>query len=347
MTGKLVLMKWRWLAVAALLLASIGMVLPGATAAQDATPAVVDDAALSVTYADGVVPTVFGDIALPESREKVVTLTDGSLDAALAVGVMPVGMTKSSNGESAAEYLLGSLLGEPVYVGGWDEVEGGVDVEAVIALQPDLILSDQYMTGDQYEQLSKIATVIAPGAIEVSGPQGLQQWEYELLTYGYALGKYDEAHEALLGLRQRAADFAATSPHAGESVVVFRPQPEFAVVMSQGWITGNVLTWAGFTGNELSESTPPPHSGRDVGLERLGELQADWLLAATRDADMSMELQNYLQNPLFSQLTAAKDGQVFEVSGDLWSGATGVLAAHAMLDDIERIFGDAAATPTA
>lgn len=343
MTGKQFLVGWRWLATA-LLVVSLGMLLPGGTRAQDATPAVVDDETLSVSFADGVVPTIFGDVALPASREKVVTLTDGSLDAALAVGVMPVGMTKSSNGETAADYLMDKLVGDPVYVGGWSEE---IDVEKIIELQPDLILSDQYMTGELYEQLSKIATVVAPGTIEVSGPEGLQQWEYEQLVYGYALGKYDEAHEAILGVRQRAADFAATSPHAGESVVVFRPQAEFAVVMSQGWITGNVLTWAGFTGNELSETTPPPHSGRDVGLERLGELEADWLLAATRDADMSAELQNYLQNPLFAQLSAAQDGQVAEVSGDLWSGATGVLAAHAMLDDIDRIFGAGAATPAA
>jgi len=336
--------------LAMLVVASIMAVMPGVAGAQDtANVAPVDDAALSVTFEDGVIPTVFGDVTLPESREKVVTLTDGSLDAALAVGVMPVGLTRSSNGETVATYLEDELLGEPVYVGGWGEVEGaGTDIEKIIELQPDLIFSDQWLPGDQYEQLSKVAPVIAPGTIEVSGPDGLQQWEYELLVYGQALGKYDEAHAALMGLRQRAADYAATSAHAGESVVVFRPQPEFAVVMSQGWITGNVLSWSGFVGNELSNSTPSPHSGRDVGLERLGELEADWLLAATRDAEMSAELQNYLENPLFAQLSAVENDQVVEVSGDLWSGATGVLAAHAMLDDIERIFGAAwTATPAA
>jgi iron complex transport system substrate-binding protein len=338
----------RWLAAIALLLVSVLGIAPGAAVAQDATnTAPVDDATLSLTFEEGVIPTIFGDVTLPESREKVVTLTDGALDASLAIGVMPIGLTKSSNGESVAAYLEDDLLGEPTYVGGWGEVDGGVNVEQVIALQPDVILSDQYMTQDQYDQLSKIATVVAPGAIEVSGPDGLQQWEYELLVWGQAMGKYDEAHDALMAFRQRAADYAATSEHAGESVVVFRPQPEFAVVMSHAWITGNVLDWAGFVGNELTESAPPPHTGRDVGLERLGELEADWLLAATRDADMSAELQNYLQNPLFAQLSAAQDGQVVEVSGDLWSGATGVLAAHAMLDDIERIFGAAEATPEA
>jgi iron complex transport system substrate-binding protein len=334
----------RWLAIAVLLLVSAMVATPNAGYAQDVSNvAPFDDETLSVTFEDGVVPTVFGDVTLPETRERVVTITDGALDAALSVGVMPVGMTRSSNGESVAAYLADSLLGDANYIGGWGEL----DTEAIIALQPDLILADRYLTSDLYDQLSKIATVIAPGAIEVSGPNGLQQWEYEQLVYGYALGKYDEAQEAILGVRQRAADFAATSPHVGESVVVFRPQPEFAVVMSHGWITGNVLHWAGFTGNALSEGTPPPHSGRDVGLERLGELEADWLLAATRDAEMSAELQVYLENPLFAQLTAAENGQVVEVEGDLWSGATGVLAAHAMLDDIEEIFGGAEATPTA
>ncbi|MCO5222962.1 MAG: ABC transporter substrate-binding protein [Thermomicrobiales bacterium] len=334
----------RWLVVAVLVFVSVVPAAPGAIRAQDASlVAPVDDEALSVTFAEGVVPTIFGDIELPASRERVVTLTDGALDGSLSVGVMPVGITRSSNGVSAAAYLEPYLEDEATYVGGWSEL----DPEAIIALQPDLILSDQYMTADQYDQLSQIATVIAPGAIEVSGPNGLQQWEYEQLIYGYALGKYDEAHDAILGVRQRAAGYAATSPYAGESVVVFRPQPEFAVVMSHWWITGNVLGWSGFAGNELSENTPAPHSGRDVGLERLGELEADWLLAATRDAEMSAELQVYLDSPLFAQLTAVENDRVFEVSGDLWSGATGVLAAHAMMDDIERIFGNGTATPEA
>ncbi|HEU0164502.1 MAG TPA: ABC transporter substrate-binding protein, partial [Thermomicrobiales bacterium] len=216
-----------------------------------------------------------------------------------------------------------------------------------------LILSDRYLDdlGEGiYDTLSAIAPVIAPKEIEVSDAYALQQWEYEQLIYGHAIGKLDASKQAILDLRARAAAIKARlGDQAGASVIAFRPRPEFAVIMSQQWITGNMLTWSGLAGTEFTESLAPPHSGNTVGIERLNLLDADWLFVAARNQDMVAELEVYKQNPLFQTVPAYKSGQIALVSGDLWSGATGVLAGHAMLDDIERIIvdGDYIATPAA
>lgn len=322
-------------------LAATGLIAPRLALAQDedlptlaATP-VVDG--LRVAFPAGVLPTIYGDIAIPETVKRVVTLTDGALDAVISVGSAPVGATRSSNGDTAAAYLMPDVADDVVYVGGWNEI----DYELVVSLAPDVILADRYLFPDQYDSLSQIAPTFAAGEIAVAqeDAEGLQQWEYELLAWSHVLGRSAEAQAAMDEARARGADIAGQlGDVAGNSVVVFRPQPEFSVVMSHAWITGRVLSWSGLTGNTFSLELPPPHSGDSVSLEQLQEINADWLLAATRDADMVAELENYRQMPLFQQLDAMANDQVVQVDGALWSGATGVRASHAMLDDIERIF---------
>ncbi|MGN6032940.1 MAG: ABC transporter substrate-binding protein, partial [Thermomicrobiales bacterium] len=216
---------------------------------------------------------------------------------------------------------------------------------------PDLILADPYLdeiSADLYQTLSAIAPVVAPSLYEATDIAGLQRWEYEQLIYGHALGKTEESKQLAYDLRDRAAAIEPTlGANAGASVIVFRPQPEFAVVMAQRWISGVMLTWSGLAGTPFTEELEPPHSGDSVGLERLNLLDADWLFAALRNAEMAAELEVYKENPIFQTVPAAQSGQIASVPGDLWSGAIGILAGHAMLDDIERILvrGELEATP--
>ncbi len=299
-----------------------------------ATPMV---SGLAVEFPEGVLPTIYGDIEIPEKVETIIAITDGAVDAVLAVGLQPAGVTRSSNGETVAEYLLDQIDPDVVYVGGWSEL----DMELIVSLAPDVILADRYLFPDQYEPLSQIAPTFATGEISVAldDAEGLQQWEYEQLAWAHVLGKTAEATAAIEDARARAAGIAGEiGDFAGNSVVVFRPQPEFPVVMANAWITGRVLTWSGLTGNDLTNEMVPPHSGRDISLEQLDLLNADWLLAATRDQEMVDALQAYLEMPLFQQITAVQNDQVVQVDGALWSGATGVIASHAMMDDVEAIF---------
>lgn len=298
-----------------------------------ATPVV---SGLGIEFPAGVLPTIYGDIEIPTSVVKVVTLTDGALDAAITMGVQPVGVTRSANGESVAEYLLDQVDPEVVYVGGWGEL----DLELIVSLAPDVILADRYLAPDQYETLAQIAPTFATGEITVAvdDAESLQQWEYEQLAWGHVLGKTAEATAAIEEARARAAGIAGElGDVAGNSVVVFRPQPDFPVVMSHAWITGRVLTWSGLTGNDLTTELPPPHSGRNLSLEQLDLLNADWLFAATRDQEQTDALEAYKSMPLFQQIEAYASDQVVAVDGALWSGATGIIASHAMLDDIEAI----------
>lgn len=297
-----------------------------------------DDLFAGIEFTPGEYETPFGVITLPENPQRIITLDDGPLDAVLALGVQPIGYTASSNGETAAVYLADKVSADATIVpGGWEEL----DIEAVIALEPDLIIDSRYRSEEEVALLSEIAPVMIAIEANAADPSALQWWEYEQLAIGHALGKLEEAKQVVLDLRARGSEIqTAAGEHAGESVVVFRPQPEFPVIMSHQWITGVVLTWCGFTGNDLTNPMEPPHSGKSISLEMLNLLDADWLFAAARNAEMTAALDMYMENVAFQTIKAVQNEQVALVAGDLWSGATGVLAGHAMMDDVQRIIID-------
>lgn len=300
-----------------------------------ATPA--EDLFAGVEFRPGEIDTPFGVVQFPENPQRVVVIDDGPLDAMLALGADIVGYTVSSNGQTASAYLVDRVPTDAVSVGGWGEL----NIEEIILLEPDLIIDSRWQTEEIIQVLSEIAPVVIPTTSPAEDATSLQEWEQELLGIGHALGVLDEAKQVVLDSRNRAARIQeAAGDKIGQSVVVFRPQAEFPVVMSHNWITGRVLTWCGFRGNELTESAEPPHTGDSVSLEMLNLLEADWLFAAARTDEMAAELDNYLSNPGFQMITAVQNDQVELVAGDLWSGTIGVLATHAMMDDIERIIID-------
>src|SRR5690606_23314560 len=95
--------------VSAALLGAVAGSLAGSRVVFAQTPETSSPVAVSgdalfagVTLEEGVAPTIHGDVALPATVERVVTITDGAVDAMTAVGVTPVGVTASSNFESVA-----------------------------------------------------------------------------------------------------------------------------------------------------------------------------------------------------------------------------------------------------
>ncbi len=305
-------------------------------AASAQTPVATPESDLfaDLSFRPGEIDTPFGVVEFPENPQKIVVIDDGPLDAALALGVEPIGYTVSSNGETASAYLVDKVPAESKSVGGWGEL----NIEEIILLEPDLIIDSRWQSEEIVATLSQIAPVVIPLTTPAEDPESLQEWEQELLGLGHTLGVLHTAKQVVLDSRARGAAIKESAgDKVGQSVVVFRPQPEFPVVMSHDWITGRVLTWCGFVGNDLTENVEPPHTGDTVSLEMLNLLEADWLFAAARTDDMAAALDNYLDNQGFQMITAVKNDQVHLVAGDLWSGTIGVLATHALMDDIERI----------
>ena len=84
-----------------------------------------------------------------------------ALDAALAAGVTPIGAVTTRGGDNVAQYVTDYLnaheLAHPEIVG----VVREINIEAVLAQQPDLILAAAQLPEEQYQLLSQIAPTTA------------------------------------------------------------------------------------------------------------------------------------------------------------------------------------------
>ncbi len=109
---------------------------------------------------------VFGETTITEKPERVASLAWANHEVPLALGIVPVGMSKAAWGDDDdngilpwVEEKLDELGGETPVL--FDESDG-IDYEAVADTQPDVILAAYSgLTQEEYDTLSKIAPVVA------------------------------------------------------------------------------------------------------------------------------------------------------------------------------------------
>lgn len=81
---------------------------------------------------------------------------------------------------------------------------------------------------------------------------------------------------------------------------------------------------------------------RNVSKERIPAMDGDIIFYFTYDKGnekKGSELEKeYINDPLFKNLNASKNGKVYKVDDVIWNTAGGVMAANLMLDDIEKRF---------
>lgn len=84
---------------------------------------------------------------------RIVTLSENALNTALAAGIQSVG-TVATRGSNTVSQYLHERAGKPSIVGTAREY----NLEAILALQPDLILASQVLSDDVYAKLSLCAS---------------------------------------------------------------------------------------------------------------------------------------------------------------------------------------------
>lgn len=157
------------LATAALALAgcSGGATPSGDAAASGETPS---SGAASTTLADSTFPVtinhVYGSTTIESKPERIATVAWANHEVPLALGVVPVGMSKATWGDDDNDGVLPWVEDKLQELGAetpvlFDETDG-IDFEAVADTHPDVILAAYSgLTQEEYDTLSKIAPTIA------------------------------------------------------------------------------------------------------------------------------------------------------------------------------------------
>lgn len=278
--------------------------------------------------------TAHGPVEVDDDPQRVVTLYEGALDAALAGGVVPLGAVTTRGGDGVAGYIDDYLTAhhpdaEPAIVG----VVREINLEAVLAQRPDLILAPPQLADEQYALLSRLAPTVVPP----TRPLAADNWKHEARLYGQALGREAQLEAAIAEVeaRTQALAEALADAEVGGEVSLVRWMPQGPLVMSERLFASGLLAATGLTFSDGGLVNDRGVHSDPLSLENLARVDSDWLFLATLNADGQEALDSARTSPAFERLEAVANDRVVPVDGQLWTSANGPLAAQAILDDIE------------
>ncbi len=270
-----------------------------------------------------------GETEIAGTPERVVVLDTGELDAALALGVTPVGAVRTDVSDALPAYIedAGVDAGDIAAVGTIAEP----DLEAIAALEPDLVLSNSVRHAGIYEQLSGIAPTVFAGAVGES-------WQENLLLAGEALGRADRAQELLDEHAARAEEVGALfgDPAATEVSVVRFLDGTLIRLYGEGSFIGSVLADVGFARPQVQRTA---ETFVEISPEQVSQADGDLLFHAAYGADGAAAAGQVTAGPLWGSVPVVQAGRAFEVDDDRWFLALGPIGARLVLDDLEELAG--------
>ncbi|MBW3558081.1 MAG: iron-siderophore ABC transporter substrate-binding protein [Actinobacteria bacterium] len=265
-----------------------------------------------------------GETTIPEQPERVVVLDTGELDSVTAFGITPVGAVRAPVEDGLLDYLQAETEGTEL-VGTISEV----NLEAVAALRPDLILSSKLRHEDIYDELSQIAPTVFTETVGVV-------WKDNLGVHAEALGFEEEAAEMLSDYEDRAEALGERlSEERGElpTISMVRFLPDETRLYQKASFIGTVL-------EDVGLPRPPSQDVDDFALEisaeQLEQADADVIFVTNYGPAEETTKGELTSNPVWGTLSAVQEDDVYEVPDDYWMLGIGIQAANLVLDDIEE-----------
>ncbi|MEM8857510.1 MAG: ABC transporter substrate-binding protein [Chloroflexota bacterium] len=216
----------------------------------------------------------------------------------------------------------------------------GPNMEILLQIDPDLIVSEWPVSDD----IAKTASLVAPVVFVTE----LGGWEDVMLTAGDVIAEKEQAEFLLESYHERVQilqdQFDDPSEITIANVRLFNDLPRVQMPVT---FSGQVIQDVGFSfpeaQMELVEDDPDVFQ-IDFNKERIDLIDADYIfiyagsvdaLLAELGADGPTLVANFVDDPLFQFLDAAQSGNVYET--DIYWAVTGINTAHYVLDDLFRI----------
>lgn len=283
------------------------------------------------------------EITVPEDPQRVVALSEPTLDAALALDVDLVGTVTGRGQSTAPGYLLD--LAEGI------DLLGGIaqpNFEAIADAKPDLILLDGTSINNNdaaVETLERIAPVVSTG--HAGG-----DWRENLRITADALNLVDEGEQVIADYEARVAEVGAElSGYADDTFSIVRWQGGAPSLILSELPAGVALTDLGLQRPEVQQAMEGRGHSYPVSIENLGDIDADHIFfgtlggssvsnpqagGGTGTADAEQALAEAVKVPGFTSLTAYQDNTIIPVDGSLWTSTGGPILMERIVADIEE-----------
>jgi ABC-type Fe2+-enterobactin transport system substrate-binding protein len=277
-----------------LLVAGLAFALLGSSAiAQDGWPR-------TFTNADG------STTEIPAQPQRILSTTVTVTGTLLAVDAPVVASGAAGNGNFFAQWA--DVADERGVATAWPA--GSVDIEAVYAAEPDLIVVSTSGADSAIDQLAEFQA-IAPTIVVNYGNQTWQQLAGQL---GEATGLEDQVAAKVSAFDQYAADAAAsiTVPAGTANIISFNGPGQDNPIARVGGVHAEVLESLGFT---VEDPNPEWHSQANqradfvwAPYEKLVDLTSETTFLLSRGDD---EASIFLEDPVLANVPAVKTGQVY------------------------------------
>ena len=282
-------------------------------------------------------------VNVPTNPKRVVTLSEPTTDAILALGLKPIGVVAGRGQKTVPNYLSEKAKNIPIMGS-----IGQPNFEAIGAQKPDLILVD----GTGLKNNAKaLATLRAIAPTVYTGDAG-GDWRSNFTNIANALNQEQKGKQVLAAYDKRVKEMAsALAPkYSGKTFSIIRWQGTAAALILKELPAGVALNDLGLKRPASQDRKGHGHS-EPVSLENISQIDADYMFfgflggssvsnpKAGGSADTSAAakaLQQAAQVPGFAELGAYKAGHVYPVDGSVWTSTGSAILMNSILDDVKR-----------
>ncbi|MEK3722565.1 iron-siderophore ABC transporter substrate-binding protein [Paenibacillus sp. FSL H8-0034] len=273
-----------------------------------------------------------GDVKIPAEPQKIAALVYAHADHLLALGIKPHALV-TQTGTEFLPYLKDQLQGvKPL------GLAHELNLEAVLAAEPDLIIANTGFHEKTYDSLNKIApTVLQENYLDA------MEWFRDTAKI---VGKEKEADVVVKQLLDKAAQAKEKlSKMAGNQTVAFVrvSGKELSVVGIEEQNRGKMTYFGSLLYENVGLKEPDykamgiefKKSIATISMEKLPDLKADHIFMLVRDgADNEKVWSELQQNPIWKTLPAVKNNHLYVVKDSAkWFAGYGPIAFSQIIDE--------------
>ena len=272
-----------------------------------------------------------GEVEVPINIDRVVVLSAAYIDHLLTIGEKPYGVNVELRyGGDYPPYLADKLEGVHL-VGSADSP----NLEAIVQLDPDVIMIESRTADEVYSQLEKIAPTIVLGTEWLEYEDDTTYWTKDLLKIAELYGKEELAKQKIAELEVKT-DQAKNKIENLENkrLAYLRVREKNVQIYARTGHPMNSLLYhdLGFIPTGL---TPEDQRG-ELSLEVIPELDADYIMLEV-DPNGYDNLKSIRESALWSRVPAVQNDEVHETDSFWLFKGWGVIGRGQIIDDILKI----------
>ena len=273
-----------------------------------------------------------GETCVPEHPQRIISLYTPPLANLLALNIEPIAITPATGVlDEFPPYLAEKVKGIEFVANASDEP----NLEKMVQLKPDLSLG-----WDHHEKIYPLLSQISPTLLI---PQDLTEspnadWKQYTQFLATALGKQDKAQQLIDKYDRRIEELKAAlgNNYSNKTISVAHISDQYGTdAYTVNSFSGSILSDLGLQRPQFQSISKPGGRIEAISEEKLELIDGDiWFVLTFSDRDRQM-LDELLNKPLWQNLRAVRDRQVYPVDGWTWV-VSNPLAANAILDDLEQ-----------